>query len=82
MKSTGGLYAGICDRANLPFLGLRVFPRMLRIQHGRYQRACRLVRQRERAFAAGLMDVPALVRSVRAVCAGPRSYGIRPMVTR
>jgi RNA-directed DNA polymerase len=50
----------------LPFLGLRVFPRMLRLQHGRYHRMQRLIRRREAQHRAGELSAEKLADCVRA----------------
>ncbi|MBF0546631.1 MAG: RNA-dependent DNA polymerase [Candidatus Riflebacteria bacterium] len=54
----------------LPFLGWRIFPGALRLQHGRYHRARRLIRRRMREFEQAAISGDKLSECVRAVFAG------------
>ena len=56
----------------IPFLGWRLFPGFLWLQHGRFHRCRRLIKKREREFAEGAIDEKSLAASVRAICAGIR----------
>jgi len=62
----------------IPFLGTRVYPGMVRLQHGRYQRMVRHVKRREAEFKAGTIGEITLVACVRAACADAVFLGIRP----
>jgi len=64
----------------IPFLGVRVFPGMLRFQHARYQRMVRHVGRREKEFEAGAINEEAKVARVRAACADALFLGIRPAI--
>jgi RNA-directed DNA polymerase len=64
----------------LPFLGLRVFPGCLRLQHKRLWRLRRLVASRERAWLAGEIDAADLVASVQASIGILRFWGIQGLV--
>ena len=61
-------------------LAVRVYPGGLRLQRGRMRRTRRLVRRREREYAAGTINAEELARSVRAVCGALTHIGLRGMV--
>ena len=65
----------------IPFLGMRVFPGCLRLQHKRLCRLRRLVAMREREWAGGRIDASALVASVQASIGILRFWGLRGLVT-
>ena len=57
----------------VPFLGYRIYRRLLRRQGPRLRRTRRLLQQREAQFLAGEMSAKQLVASVRSL-AGPRRF--------
>lgn len=61
----------------LPFLGMRVFPGMLRLQHGRLARMRRLLRQREREYLSGAIRGEGLTASVRAMTGIHAFWGLK-----
>ena len=63
-------------REGLPFLGLRVYPGLLRLQHGRRQRTLRLVRRRQAEFGAGSIGEEQLAASVGSSLGMLRSFGL------
>lgn len=65
----------------LSFLGLRVFPGKLRLQHGRLIRLRRLVRHREREYEAGESSAVDFVGSLQAATGILRFWGLKGLVT-
>jgi len=61
----------------LPFLGMRVFPGMLRLQHGRLARMRRLLLQRERECLSGAIRAEDLTASVRAMTGIHAFWGLK-----
>ena len=51
----------------IPFLGVRVFPGLIRLQRSGWTRFKRKLRERERAYAEGRMDESAFVQSVQSL---------------
>lgn len=51
----------------IPFLGMRIFPGMIRVQHGRLWRSRRRLQKRQVQWAKGLISDESLVASARAV---------------
>lgn len=53
----------------IPFLGFRIFPRLIRLDRPHLVRFRRKIRQREQAYCQGEIDEDALIRSVNSVIA-------------
>jgi len=53
----------------IPFLGLRIYPGVLRLNQRTLRRFCRKVRGRERAYRAGRLDLATLTQSVASLYA-------------
>jgi hypothetical protein len=51
----------------VPFLGVRVYPGMIRLQRAGWTRLKRKVRQREEAYRMGQLDERGLVQSVQSL---------------
>lgn len=51
----------------IPFLGLRIFPSLLRLQRRTLNRCRRRLRARERAYQAGCLDIEELTASVASI---------------
>ncbi len=53
----------------LPFLGLRIFPNLIRLQRSNLVRIMRKIAKRERQFRKGAIDEDFLIRSVGSMLA-------------
>lgn len=60
----------------IPFLGMSIYPRFLRLLHARYHRSKRLVRLREKQFELGVIDERHLAQSVQSVYGIVRFFGL------
>ena len=70
---------GPCSEG-IPYLGVRVFPGMLRFQQRRYHRMVRQARCREQQFTEGVISETKMIDCVRAVCADAVFLGVRPCI--
>ncbi len=61
----------------IPFLGMLIYPRYLRLQHNRYHRSKRLVRLREKQFELGVIDERHLVQCVQSVYGIFQFFGLK-----
>jgi len=61
----------------LPFLGMRIYPNRLRLQHGRLWRSRRRIRGVARQVTEGLLENDSLVASARACVGIVRFFGLR-----
>lgn len=62
----------------IPYLGCRIFPGIIRLQHRRYHRMRRLIRKREKEYRLGIIDEKEMIVSVRPGLSDAIFYGIRP----
>lgn len=80
LKETATRVAPASD--GLPFLGLLIHPRCLRLQNARLRRTRRRQKVRERQFLAGEISARQLVASVRAMDGCVRWFGMRNVLKR
>jgi len=76
IKTEAMLFAPCSE--GFPYLGVRVFPGLLRFQQRRYHRLVRQVRYREHQFTEEVISEAKMVDYVRAVCAEAVFFGLRP----
>lgn len=75
LKESATVVAPVSE--GIPFLGLRIFPRLLRLQRRTLNRCRRRLRARERAYRAGRLELPALTASVASIHAHLRGADTR-----
>lgn len=66
-------------RLGIPFLGCRVFPRIIRLKHSNYHRMLRIMKRKEKEYVKGEIDEEDMIATIRSTVANARYYGIRPM---
>lgn len=67
LKEKATLLAPVTE--GIPFLGLRIYPGVLRLNPRTLRRFCRQVRGRERAYRAGRLELATLTQSVASLYA-------------